>query len=234
MAVAHVCASHAASELKKLGETVSRFLSLLLVIIFVGGGGLFYAAPVISFYDIRSAARSDDSESLVKLIDYDAIRTDLKAQLLAGEAGVAAPAPSVLNDPVGATGNVLQQAADAVGKVLNQVVNPQAPKTPIVPIIDVDSYLKPKAILALTYGAGTDANVADVSGAKAPAPKIAFFSLEHARLTVKDASHGTTTFTFERHGLTHWQLVHVGLPKPGQDDDAASSSSASAPVSPAG
>ena len=197
-----------------MGDTVSRFLSLVLLIILIGGGGLFYAAPVISFYDVRSAAKSDDSESLVKLIDYDAIRADLKAQLLAGDGGVAAPAPSVLNDPVGATGNVLQQAADAVGKVFNQVVNPTAAKTPIIPVVDVDSYLKPKAILALTYGAGKDANVADVSNAKPPAPKIAFFSLEHARLTVKDATHGTTTFTFERQGLTHWTLVHIGLPTP--------------------
>ncbi len=203
---------------------MSRFLSLLLLIVVVGAAGLFYAAPVIAFYDIRSAARSDDSESLVKLIDYDAIRSDLKAQLLADTTGVAAPAPSVLKDPVGATGNALEQAANAVGKALNQLVNPQAAATPAPPPVDIESYLKPGAILALTYGEGKDANTADVTGLKAPAPKVAFFSLEHARLTVKDAAHGTTTFTFERHGLTHWELVHVGLPKPGEDDDSASSS----------
>ncbi len=204
---------------------MSRFLSLLLLIVVLGAAGLFYAAPVISFYDIRSAAKSDDSESLVKLIDYDAVRADLKAQLLAGDTGVAAPPPSALKDPVGATGNALQQAASAVGKALNQLVNPAAAVTPAPPVVDVETYLKPKAILALTYGEGKDANVADVSGQKEPAPKIAFFSLEHARLTVKDDTHGTTTFTLERHGLTHWQLVHVGLPKPGDDADAASSSS---------
>ena len=206
---------------------MSRFLSLLLLLVVVGGGGLFYAAPVISFYDIRSAAKSDDSESLVKLIDYDAVRADLKAQLLAGDAGVSAPPPSALKDPVGATGNVLQQAADAVGKVFNAVVNPAAPRSPVIPVVDVETYLKPRAILALTYGEGKDANVTDVSGRKEPVPKIAFFSLEHARLTVKDAGHGTTTFTLERHGLTHWQLVHIGLPKPGAAEDAASSSAPS-------
>lgn len=203
---------------------MSRFLSFLLLVVLLGAAGLFYAAPVISFYDIRSAAGSDDSQSLVKLIDYDAVRADLKAQLLAGDNGVAAPAPSALKDPVGATGNVLQQAADAFGKVINKVVNPTAPSAPVVPPVDVETYLKPRAILALTYGEGKDANTADVAGVKAPAPRIAFFSLEHARLTVKDADHGTTTFTFERHGLTHWQLVHVGLPKPGEDEDMASSS----------
>ncbi len=62
-------------------------------------------------------------------------------------------------------------------------------------------------------------------------PKIAFFSLEHARLTVKDPVRGTTTFTFERHGLTHWQVVHIGFPKPGEiaaEQAAASASAASA------
>lgn len=209
---------------------VSRFLTLLLLVVIVGAAGLFYAAPVISFYDIRSAAKSEDVGSLAKLVDFDTLRTDLKGQLLAGDAGVAAPAPSALNDPIGATGNVLKDAATAIGKAVDQMVNPNAPKTPIIPVVDVDSYLKPKALLALTYGLGKDAPKADVSNVKAPAPKIAFFSLEHARLTVKDADHGTTTFTFERHGLTHWQLVHIGLPKPGEtgDDAPAAASSSSA------
>ena len=206
---------------------MSRFLSFLLLIVILGAAGLFYAAPMISFYDIRSAAKSDDSQSLVKLIDYDAVRADLKAQLLADNTGVAAPAPSVLKDPVGATGNVLQQAANAIGKAYNDVVHPEAAKAPAPPPVDVETYLKPKAILALTYGKGKDANTADVPTDKGPAPQVAFFSLEHARLTVKDADHGTTTFTFERHGLTHWQLVHVGLPKPGEDDADASASASS-------
>ncbi len=207
---------------------MSRLLSILILIVVIGGGGLFYAAPVISFYDIRSACRSQDIGSLAKLIDFDAVRTSLKTQIDAGDAGIAAPAPSALNDPVGATGDAFSKVAKSVGKAFDELVNPSAPKAPPPPVVDANSFLTPKAILSLTYGAGKDAYKTDPAtfAGKPPMPKIAFFSLEHARLTVSDAEHGTTTFTFERHGITHWQLVHVGLPVAGTAPVAAASSAA--------
>ena len=45
-----------------------RFLSILLVVVLVAAGGLFYAAPVIAFYDIRSACQSQDVANFY--IDY--------------------------------------------------------------------------------------------------------------------------------------------------------------------
>jgi hypothetical protein len=193
---------------------VSRLFGVILLFVIVAAAGLFYAAPIISFYDVRSACKSQDIESLAKLIDFDSVRTSLRTQLLAGDEGIAAPAPSALNDPVGATGSAIKGVADSVGKAFNDLVNPNAVKTPPEPVIDVNTYLTPKALLGLTYGAAKDANSFELSKfeGKPPAPKTAFFSLERARLTVSDDAHGTTTFTFERHGLTHWQLVHIGLP----------------------
>ena len=203
---------------------VGRFLTIVFLVAVVLGGGLFYAAPVISFMDVRSAAQSEDVESLAKLIDFDAVRASLKTQLLAGKEGVAAPAPSPLNDPVAATGNVLKDIGKSVGKAWDQATNPNAPKTPIIPVVDVDSYLRPKSILALTYGAGVDAPKYDPAEhmGKPPMPKIVFFSLEHARLTVEDPEEGVTTFTFERQGIVKWRITHIGLPKPGDGHADAS------------
>ena len=208
---------------------MSRLLSILILLVVVGGGALFYAAPMISFYDIRSACKSQDVESLAKLINFDSVRTSLKAQIDAGDAGIAAPPPSALNDPVGATGDAFSKVAKSVGKAFDELVNPNSgPKTPPPPVIDANSFLTPKAILSLTYGAGKDAYKTDPATftGKPPMPKIAFFSLEHARLTVADAEHGTTTFTFERKGITHWELVHIGLPTATDNAVAAASSSA--------
>jgi len=206
---------------------VSRTLSILLLVIVVAAAGLFYAAPVITFYDIRSACQSQDVQSLAREVDFDRVRTSLRTQLDAGDQGIAAPPPNAMSDPAGATGDALSKVAKSIGDAYNNLVNPKAGKTPPKPVIDANSYLTPRALLALTDGLGKDAATATAAAlpAKAPMPKIAFFSLEHARLTVKDAAHGTTTFTFERHGLTHWQLVHVGLPVPGQQDGGTSSSS---------
>ncbi|MDV6332709.1 DUF2939 domain-containing protein [Asticcacaulis sp. 201] len=192
---------------------MSRVLSLILVLIVAGAAGLFYAAPIISFYDVRSSCESQDIDALAKLIDFNTVRVSLKAQLDAGDKGLSAPAPSALNDPVGATGNAFKSVADSVGNLFNDLTNPN-PKAPPKPVIDVNTYLTPKAILGLTYGVAKDANRFEPTryDGKPPSPKTAFFSLERARLTVTDETHGTTTFTFERHGLTHWQLVHIGLP----------------------
>lgn len=211
---------------------MSRILGVIIVIVLLLAAGLFYASPIIAFYDIRSAAKSEDIQSLAKLIDFDAARASLKAQLDASDQGVAAPAPSPLNDPVGATGNAVKNLGDSIGKAWNDLTHPQAPSKPAPPPLTPDDFLKPRALLALTYGAGKDAATVDPDRftAKPPAPKVAFFSLEHTRLTVKDPDRGTTTFTFERHGLIHWQLVHIGFPKPGEieAEKAAAAASASA------
>ncbi|ESQ75205.1 hypothetical protein ABAC402_11085 [Asticcacaulis sp. AC402] len=203
---------------------VWRFLTVVFLVAVVLGGGLFYAAPLITFYDIRSSAKTEDVAALAKLVSFDSVRTGLKAQLLAGKEGVAAPPPSAINDPVGATGNVLKDVSKTVGKAWDQLTNPKAPKAPLIPVVDVDSYLKPKSLLALTYGAGEDAPKFDPASfeGKPPMPKYTFMSLERARLTVDDAERGTTTFTFERKSLTHWELTHIALPKTGEEAAAAS------------
>jgi hypothetical protein len=196
---------------------VGRVLAIFLAIVLVGGAGLFYASPLIAFYDVRSSARAEDVEALAKLINFTSVRTSLKAQLEAGDKGVSAPPPSAIDDPAGAAGKAVKDIGDSIGKAWDGLVNPKAAKAPVKPPVDVESYLKPRALLALTYGAGKDAPTYDPAAvAKPPMPSIAFFSLDRSRLTVKDAERGTTIFTFERKGLMSWEVTHVGLPKPGE------------------
>jgi hypothetical protein len=200
---------------------VSRILGFALVLTLAVAAVLFFFAPVLAFYDIRSSCQSQDVRALSELVDFDAVRASLRLQLEAGRQGVAAPAPDVLNDPAGATGNAIRNVADSVGKAFNDLIHPDQAK-PAPPPIDVNTYLTPRALLGLTYGLAQNANVFDPASydGKPPMPHIVFFSLEHTRLTVKDELHGTTTFTFERQGLTHWRLVHIGLPTPGTDAEA--------------
>lgn len=199
-----------------------RFLTTVFLVAVLVGGGLFVTAPIITFHDLRSSAKAEDVAALAKLVDFDAVRPGLKAQLLAGKEGVSAPPPSAMTDPVGATGNVLKDVSKSVGRAWDQMTNPNAPKAPILPIVDVESYLKPKSLLALTYGAGEEAPKFDTTSlTKEPMPNYAFLSLERARLTVKDEAHGTTIFTFERRGITRWRLTHIGLPNDSAEPDAA-------------
>jgi hypothetical protein len=218
---------------------VSRALSIVILIAAAAAAAFFYFSPVIALYDIRGAAQTQDVDSLAKLIDFDAVRTSLKQQLDAGNGDVAAPDPK---DPVGATGSVIKKATTSISQVWNDIVNPSsATKAPLAILVTPDDYLKPRAIYALTYGAGRAAPKISVGDKdEKPMPKMVFFSLDRARVTVmsKQYDQGTTTFTFERKGLTHWVLVHVALPKPDEAGalqraaaaDAASESAAASPA----
>ncbi len=217
---------------------MGRIFALIVAVALLVAAGLFYFSPTIAFYDIRSACKSNDIEALAKLIDFDSVRASLKTQLDAGPGGVGAPPKSALSDPVGATGDVLKDIGNSIGNAVNNLVNPSAPKPSSIVPPDPNTFLAPQALLALTYGYGLDSpkTTSDELG-KPPLARIAFFSLDRTRLTVKDPDRGTTTFTFERRGLWTWVLVHVGLPKPGNDDDgngSASASSASSSSNPAG
>lgn len=217
-----------------LGVFVGRILALIVAIVVLVAAGLFYLSPTIAFYDIRSACKSNDIEALVKLIDYDSVRASLKAQLDAGNGPVPAPPVNAMNDPVGATGDALKNIGQSIGNAVNDLVHPSPKPAAILPP-NPNDYLTPKAMLALTYGLGKDAPKADPADiVKPPAPKTVFFSLDRARLTVDDADHGTTTFTIERRGLTHWTLVHIGLPTPDDGTGASAPASGAPAPSPAG
>jgi hypothetical protein len=194
-----------------------RILSITLIIAIILAATGFLTGPVWSFYDLRASAESEDIQSLSKLVDFDSVRAGLKTQLEAGKDGVAAPAPSVVADPAGAAGDLFKKGADAVSKAVNDMFTPKpaskAPAAPPPP--DPNDYLKPRALLALSYGAGRNAPRTDPKTfvEKPPVPKVTFWSIDRVRLSVKAKGEGKTIFTYERKGIFKWQLVHIGLPE---------------------
>lgn len=185
-----------------------RLLSITLVVLIVGALAGFAIGPVWAFYDLRSAAESEDIKSLSELVAFDDVRTSLRAQLVADAAGLTttpAPAPSVLKDPVAAIG-------DAIGKTISGIATSPTNKPPA---INPDAYLTPRALLALSYGAGKSASTADpfafIEG-KPPVPKVTYWSIDRARLGIDHPETGRTVFTLRRRSLFRWQVTHIGLP----------------------
>lgn len=172
----------------------------------------FFAAPGVAFFAIRSAADASDVQGLSRLVDFTAVRQSLRPQLVGGAA--LAPAPSILEDPVGAIRHQLEQARPAA-------------------MVDVDAWLTPASLAALTRGEGRGA----VSAAAAPPevdrsnpmPAPVFWGFNRTRLAVKGEAGGATVFTFERKGPFEWKLVHIGLPG-SQPGVSAPPSASSAPV----
>lgn len=175
-------------------------LGKLILFAVLTGAFAFFAAPAVAFFGIRSAAEASDVAGLTRLIDYPAVRQSLRPQL-DGNPAASAPAPSFLEDPIGAVRRQIEQAT--------------APRAP-----DVDAYLTPAAIAALTRGEGRYASQyvedglpsPDNTSASGPLPKPVYWGMNRARMSVADEGGSETVFTFERKGPFEWKLVHVGLP----------------------
>ncbi len=156
----------------------------------------FFAAPGVAFFAIRSAADSNDAAALAKLIDFGAVRQALRPQL-SGNPAALAPAPSFMEDPIGA-------------------VRRQFEQNPVTRAPDVDAYLTPAALGALTRGEGRYASQPAAAEADArtggPIPSPVYWGVNSARMAVADEGGSRTVFTFARKGPFEWKLVHVGLP----------------------
>ena len=81
---------------------------------------IFISAPWFALRSLQAAARDGDVHALAELVDYDAVRSGLRAQLAPGPA---VPPPNMWRDPVGALARAME-----------------APRTPR---LDVDVYLTP-------------------------------------------------------------------------------------------
>ena len=150
----------------------------------------FAAAPYVAFFAVRSAADAQDVQGLNQLVDFDAVRGSLRTGLAPP---APAAAPSVWKDPLGA---------------LKSAIRPLEQPAP-----NVDAYLTPRALAALTRGQAQDAlRPQPPAVGPAPWPAIKYWGFNRCRLAVHAGGHGDTVFTFERRGPFAWKLVQIGLP----------------------
>ena len=157
----------------------------------------FFAAPAVAFFGIRSAADANDVAGLTRLIDFGAVRQSLRPQL-SGNPAAMAPAPTFLEDPIGAVRRQFEPGDGAASA-------------------DADAYLTPAALAGLTRGEGRYASQRSSrpAGAAAdnPMPAPVFWGVNRVRMAVTDEGGSRTIFTFERKGPFEWKLVHIGLPE---------------------
>lgn len=182
---------------------MGRFFNLLLLVLLVAAAA-FVSAPWFAFRALRADARDGDAQGLVELVDYTAVRADLRSQLN-DTPPPATPAPSIWTDPLGA---------------LRRAVEPLTPPPPAV-----ERYVSTEGLHALTRGyipgkaPPEPPPAADLWGqvkhiAREPWPRTAYWGPNRARFAVsppKDPSR-EIVFTFQRKGVFAWRLVGVRLP----------------------
>lgn len=190
---------------------MKKLLGNVLVLALVVAVVSFFAAPAVAFFAIRSAADANDVAGLTRLVDFSAVRQSLRPQL-SGNPAAMAPAPTFLEDPIGAVRRQFDPAAAAT-------------------VADADAFLSPAALAALTRGEGRYASQrsSPVGDAVNPNPEPVFWGVNRVRMAVTDEGGSRTIFTFERKGAFEWKLVHIGLPEGAAPVAPAPRSTAAAP-----
>lgn len=187
--------AQAAREAERRRPSVKRLILRLTMVAIIGAGVGFVAAPFAAFYGIRAAGQAGDVEGLAQLVDYADVRAALRSQLSSRPAPQTPP-PSILEDPIGAIRRQFDQAT-------------QPPPAGL----DVEAYLAPRALEALTRGAGRQAASGSIVDGD-PWPRPRYWGVNRARMGLPTAEgSGETLFTFERRGAYRWVLVHIGLPE---------------------
>ena len=193
---------------------MKKLFGNLLLLAVVGAVVSFFAAPAVAFFGIRSAADANDVAGLSRLVDFSAVRQSLRPQL-SGNPAAMAPAPTFLEDPIGAVRRRLEPTDTAA-------------------IADADAYLTPAALAGLTRGDGRYASqrAAAPEGEPSanPMPAPVFWGVNRVRMAITDEGGSRTIFTFERKGPFEWKLVHIGLPEGVAPTPAAASRPEAAPV----
>jgi hypothetical protein len=174
----------------------SRPVLALFLIGLAVAGVVFVVAPVFAFRAVRSAAEFGDVQALGTLVDYNAVRQSLRTQIRPASAERAPPV-DLLHDPIGA---------------LRRAWEPASPQA------DVNPYLTPESLAALTEGRRAPSAVKPTPGEGlfgGPVPAVLFWSTDRVRLGVADPARSTrrTIFTFERKKPFTWRLVGIRLPE---------------------
>ncbi len=177
----------------------------LIVVLLVVAALAFIAAPWFAFRALRADSRDGDVQGVAELVDYAAVRADLKAQLSDNPAAANAPAPSVWTDPLGA---------------LRHAIAPLAPSPPAV-----ERYVSMEGLHALTRGyepgrtppepapprTFTDKATLMFSERR---PALLYWGPNRARFGMgpPETPARQTVFTFQRRTWFGWKLVGVRLP----------------------
>ena len=182
---------------------MGRFINLIFVLLVISACA-FVTAPWFAFRALRADTRDGDVQGVAELIDYNALRADLKSQLSDSPAPNTPP-PSIWSDPLGA---------------FRQAIAPLTPPPPAV-----ERYVSMEGLHALTRGYEPGKAPPEPVAPKAVLdqmkqglserqPILRYWGPNRARfgVTSPQSPDRETVFTFQRKGYFGWKLVGLRVP----------------------
>lgn len=183
---------------------LSRRLLTRLALILAGAFlAAYFASPVFAVRSLINAARTGDAARLERLVDFPAVRDDLKAQVNAQLVRRVREDPELRDNPLSGLGLVL--APSLVSGV-------------------VDAFVTPEAIAAMVQSAEAPDLIGDDGQvALEPPPErekdirigYGYRGLNRfaGTLTDRDRPHQRIDLIMERRGVFSWKLAQVRLPR---------------------
>ena len=181
---------------------MSRGVGVLVVLILLAFGAAYLGSPVFAFHQLQQAAASGDRERLDALVDFPAVREDLKRQVDSKATRLARTASGV-GYPIAA---ILGRLGAAIGDRA------------------IDRLVTPESISAMVqFGQTPRGRHKDAGDPDAATPRqgggtkvrFAYLTPDRVRARVAPAAdpERPVDLILERHGLVAWRLEAIELPK---------------------
>ena len=184
---------------------MSKGLGLLIALVLIAVAAVYAASPLYAFHQLKAAAESGDRERLEAMVDFPAVREDLKRQVDSKATKLARKAQGV-GYPIAA---VLGALGAALGdRAVDQLVTPDA----ISAMVQYGQTPRDRRKQTKADGGNEDQ---DQEGPHGTRVRGAYLSPDRFRFRVSPAAQpdGGIDLIMERHGLFSWRLEAIELPK---------------------
>ncbi len=179
---------------------MNRVFGVLLILVLLAFGAAYLGSPIYAFHQLKQAAESGDREQLQALVDFPAVREDLKRQVDSKATKLARSASSV-GYPIAA---ILGRLGVAIGdRAIDRLVTPDA----ISAMVQFGETPRGRE-----KGSAEEAGGRQGGGAKV---RFAYLTPDRVRARVVPATDPDrpVDLILERHGLFSWRLEAIELPK---------------------
>jgi len=187
---------------------------ILAVLAVLAVGGAYLASPLLAFKALGEAAEAGDRDALERLVDFPAVRADLKAQLNTRLQGALQQDPALSQGPFGALGALL--GPTIVDQVVNAAVTPEGVAAIVrsgrAPLSDIGA--APSAPAPPPLAAEPPAPAATPAAEPKRSSRFAYLDLNHVRASTITADDPAAPlgWVLERRGLFSWKLIRIELP----------------------
>jgi Protein of unknown function (DUF2939) len=190
---------------------MNRVLGILIVAVLLVALAAYAASPVYAFKQLKDAAAADDRDRLEALIDFPAVRENLKSQVDSAAVKLAREGSGV-GHPIAM---IIGRLGAAIGdRAVDQVVTPQGVAEMVTMGRAAHGGYKDKA-------KGDDKNsggAANGAAANPPSTVVhyAYLTLDRFRVSIAPSDHPDEQIALlmDRHGLFSWRVEQIELKAP--------------------